>query len=176
MKPCLTVDKLALVSKIILDQRVLELRRENEELKLKLFWKDHSQLELKTAMANGNNFSPSAPKCTCLPCTVSGRLDADVESDNTYDCRFKPWFEQKLNDCDMTVGHDASLRIDHDLICPINGVIDCDCHLVNFARGDWVWVSYGKRVWAAKTTSDPELQKLQQLFSLLNEDESVNSD
>ena len=147
-----TVDKLALVSKIILDQRVLELRSENEELKLKLFWKDHNKSSLKEAMANGNNYCPSAPKCTCLSCVVSGRIEEEVESEDAGDCRFKPWFEQKLNDCGMTVGHDASLRIDNSLIDAVNGVIDCDCHFVNFARCDWFFFSYGKKLWAAKTT------------------------
>ena len=32
------VDRLALVSKILLDQRFLELKRENERLTLSLFW------------------------------------------------------------------------------------------------------------------------------------------
>ena len=44
------VERLALVSKILFDTRLLELKRENEALKLKLFWKEHNPSHLKAAM------------------------------------------------------------------------------------------------------------------------------
>ena len=47
-----SVDRLALVCKVLLDARFLELKRENERLKLSLFWVDHSINTLKKLMAH----------------------------------------------------------------------------------------------------------------------------
>jgi hypothetical protein len=46
------VDRLALVSKVLLDSRFLELKRKNERLTLSLFWVDHSINTLKKLMCH----------------------------------------------------------------------------------------------------------------------------
>lgn len=56
------VERLSLVAKVLMDTRLLELKRENEELKLKLFWKDHNPSMLKQAMAVANTVE-GGPRC-----------------------------------------------------------------------------------------------------------------
>jgi len=41
------VERLSVVSKILFDMRLLELKCENEDLKLKLFWKENGPSMLK---------------------------------------------------------------------------------------------------------------------------------
>jgi hypothetical protein len=50
------VDKLALVSKVLLDQRFLELKQENEQLKLQLFWKEYNMFRLVKLISMANRY------------------------------------------------------------------------------------------------------------------------
>ena len=59
------VERLSLVAKVLMDTRLLELKRENEELKLKLFWKEHNPSMLRQAMAAANKID-GGPRCACL--------------------------------------------------------------------------------------------------------------
>ncbi len=52
------IERLAAVSKILFDTRLFELRRENEALKLKLFWKEHSPRMLRDCMSHANHLGP----------------------------------------------------------------------------------------------------------------------
>jgi hypothetical protein len=120
------VERLALVAKVLMDTRLLELKRENEALKLQLFWRDHNPSMLRQAMAAANMVE-GGPRCACLACIVGGRC-ADgtrgfapypvaAEYDfqlvmSTYDrchlrCQFKPWFEAQIREAGMRVGVDA---------------------------------------------------------------------
>jgi hypothetical protein len=118
------VHRLALVSKLLLDREVIQLRAENERLRLELFWRDHNVEQLGKTMAAANQ-STKGPRCACLVCAISGRRDPDLDqmepSDNEpapessddedtmgvsvdeaepgcggWDagCKFKPWFEE----------------------------------------------------------------------------------
>ncbi len=56
------VERLTVVCKVLLDTRVLELRRENETLRIQLFWKDHGPESLKAAM-RATNGAADGPGC-----------------------------------------------------------------------------------------------------------------
>ncbi len=121
------VHRLALVSKLLLDREVIQLRAENERLRLELFWKDHTVEKLREAMVAANQ-SNMGPKCACMVCAISGRRDPDhdlmepsddepaQESSDDEDtmgvsvdeaepggggwnsgCKFKPWFETYIS-------------------------------------------------------------------------------
>jgi len=172
MNSAMHLDKLALVSRLILDQRVIDLRRENEELKMKLFWKDYSVCDLEKVMRCGNIFAHSAPKCNCAECSWAERMDIRMVEDKHANCTFKPWFEMKIKECGMTVGYDCSGLIkNHE--SRLAGVYEADCHFVS-VTGDWNCFSYGRKLWGAQTTADPELQKLRELFCILTKDEDIS--
>jgi hypothetical protein len=114
------VESLSIVCKVLLDMRLLELRRENEALKLEqkqatdalklqVFWLQHDDLKLKQHLAWANDCD-TGPGCCCAGCYWNGRFDyADepkaIESD--VNCTFVPWFEARIVDFGLTssVGH-----------------------------------------------------------------------
>jgi hypothetical protein len=124
------VERLSIVSKVLFDSRLIELRRENEalrleqkriidavkleqkstidKLKLKVFWMAHDHLKLQEHLAMANN-SDDGPKCCCANCYWNGRfgLDPDKRVLPGVNCTFIPWFENEITDFDMTssVGH-----------------------------------------------------------------------
>ena len=170
------IDKLIFVSKMFADQRVSELLAENKELKLQLFWKDHSTTKLKAAMSFANQKS-GGPGCNCLACAVSGRKDENngIEAAG-FDCTFKPYFDSLLLEyglVSMNCGGNWVSRPQHvSDDTPYSFVFDSNCHLVQMGRDDWFHFTYGARFWKAKSVCDPELLKLYNLFSKLEEDDN----
>jgi hypothetical protein len=165
------VEKVIFTCKILLDQRVIELKKENELLKLKLFWAKHNSDYLKEAMACWNQ-DISGPRCACLACVTSGRASDDdiLEEGNnsgTFNCTFKPDFEQKITECGMTFGSNFNNRLDGSIVDDQNLVFDVDCHFANVARADWNCWTYGLKLYNAKSVEDPELKKLVALFNTL---------
>jgi len=166
-----SLDRLALVSKIMLDERVIALRKENELLRLQLFWKQHCNSELKRLMEQANQ---SGPNCSCLSCAISGRADPEGGPILPWgsSCTFKPWFENLLARCDMAcvVGVGAEPITQH-MSCECgNWVYNVDAHFHHLARGDWVAWVYGAKLWKAQSANDPELLKLKRLFEILEAD------
>ena len=163
------VERLTLVSKILFDTRLLELKRENEALQLKLFWKEYSNKELDVAMAVANE-TDGGPQCSCLGCVVSGRY-VTRDLPERKPCTFKPWFEQVLQDHDMSIGHhlpDVPVWVDGSVVDSHNDVLDDDQHFTNLGSDDWVRWTYGSKLWKATSVHDPELAKLESLFRTLH--------
>jgi hypothetical protein len=168
------IERLSLVAKVLMDTRLLELKRENEELKLTLFWKEHNPCMLKQAMRGANARGPS---CACLACIVGGRCDsgtlgyAPYQFVQEYDehtvctpsdrchvrCQFKPFFEQAIAEQGMSV------RVG----VPDMHLLDDGHHFSNMRRADWNTFAYGSRLWKAASVTDTELIKLKGLFHAL---------
>ena len=183
------VERLSLVCKVLMDTRLQELKRENEALKLQLFWKEHNPCMLKRAMAVANE-SEAGPRCACLACIVGGRCAdgtlgfapypfAHVYEEqlvmSTHDrchlrCQFKPWFEGKIRGSGMSVREvPVSVWVDSGVVNDGHGVSDEGHHFINLGRVDWnAWV-YGPRLCKAASAADPELAKLRRLFLALVE-------
>ena len=173
------VERLSLVAKVLMDSRLLELKRENEELRLKLFWKDHSPSMLKAAMAAANKVA-SGPQCACLACIVGGRCEegtrgfAPYPFAHMYDeqlvmshcdrchlrCQFKPWFEERIREAGMTVSMESSLPAG-------DGVRDEGQHFSNLGIADWNTWLYGWRICRASSVANEDLVKLKLLFEML---------
>ena len=157
------------VSKLFRDARFEELCKENAQLRLQLFWKDHNVQMLKTAMDFANS-SDKSPKCNCLNCALCGRMDEDDVYDDAKKCAFTPWFEAKIAECGLTYGYENQESTEQEHMSN-KGIYVCniDCHLVKDPThdGDWGSFTYGSRLWKAKTVNDPELKKLEKLFELL---------
>ena len=167
-----SLDRLVTVSKIFRDARFEQICKENAELRLQLFWKDHNTQMLEDAMRHANNWEKS-PKCNCWKCSLSGRKDDDVEVDELKTCEFIPWFEEKITACDLTIGYvQMGSTSKYHMSNNLNPVWDVDCHFVKIVMmgGDWSAFTYGSKLWDAKTVNDPELRKLEKLFKLLDQE------
>jgi len=157
------VERLSLVAKWLMDTRLLELKRENEELKLKLFWRDHNPSMLQQAMAAANTVD-GGPRCACLACILGGRCANGTRGFAPYPfvpeyerchlrCQFQPWFETQIGEAGMRVG--------------VGALRDDGRHFSNLGSADWnEWV-YGSRLRQASSAADPELGKLRRLFRAL---------
>jgi hypothetical protein len=175
------VDRLALVSKVLLNSRFLELKRENEDLKLRLLWVDYSINTLKKFMCWANNRS-SGPRCRCSRCMCVKRsrpsiLDGYDDEAEDEECKFGPWFEKIVQEHGLSFALSGS--DDACACCAIDREFypkpDVNAHFLlrdskHVPVTTWVnWV-YGAKVWKAQTTQDPELLKLKALFETVRYD------
>ena len=184
------VERLSLVAKVLMDTRLLELKRENEELKLKLFWKDHNPSMLKKTMAAANK-AEGGPRCACLACIVGGRCVNGTQGFAPYPfvheydhhfvlsahdrchlrCQFKPWFEERIRESGMSVrDRPSSVWVDNadgGVVGDGAGVMDDGHHFIHMGRVDWNAWGYGSRLWKASSVADQELGKLKALFETL---------
>ena len=176
------VDRLAVVSKILLDARFLELKRENERLTLSLFWIDHSVNTLRHLTNYANN-KRGGPRCHCRCCVRANRyrpciLDGydDEIGDRDDECRFGPWFEKTVQEHGLSFASSSDNNIwpcGVDREC--NPMPDVHAHFVLFPTqrapatswGTWV---YGAKLWKAQTTQDAGLLQLTALFKTLSDD------
>jgi len=164
------IDKLSLVTKVLMDRRFLEMKEENEALKLKEFWHKHKVKRLKYAMEAGNLIT--GPKCKCISCFNEGFAgEIEIEDVQQRVCGFKPWFVKKVIDCGLTIGaHTGELNRAAHMSCTSGPVYTCDYHILSFDYDNsrsWSSTTYGTKLWKAKSVSDPELQKLVALFEAI---------
>ena len=158
------VERLAMVCKVLLDLRLLALRREHETLKLerkqttdalriKVFWLHHDDLKLKQHLAWAND-SDAGPQCCCNGCYWNGRFDYTdspkaVEAD--VDCTFVPWFQSEVVKFGMTssVGHG----------------MDVTTHFAVHEDGE---VEFARWLLDIATCEHPEQRKVAALFAHLS--------
>ena len=153
-----------------MDARLLALRRQNEELRLELFWTAHSVQMLQSAMKKANTGYERSIRCRCWKCSLAGIMDGTVV-DRNITCKFIPWLGAKINECgliyeDMPPQHSHTTHMSDSSGC----VCDVDSHFVDSAAmGVYMYkFTYGSKFWKAKTVDNPELKKLKKLFQLIN--------
>jgi hypothetical protein len=105
-----SVDKFLVVSKLLIDKRLEELVKENQELRLSLFWEKHSQSRLMELMKHANRSEyMGGIGCNCFHCETVGRMDiywhqaADMQSD----CYFSSYLEGLLLSYGLSVANDG---------------------------------------------------------------------
>jgi hypothetical protein len=165
----LSVSKLFNDSHIpLLYKKIKELEEENEKLKLEVLWRDRSVSNLRQAMRGSNILNI---QCNCQSCEVAGRTDEYMVIDNDKTCTFVPWFMETMTSLGLTTGPILcdTRRYEH-ISDRFNCSWDVNCHIVCFGRRDFVHFSYGKKLLDAKNVNDPEIMKLQKLFSILDPD------
>ncbi|MBV5267685.1 MAG: hypothetical protein JZU67_04105 [Burkholderiaceae bacterium] len=174
------VERLSIVSKVLFDSRLLELRRENETLrleqertieavkleqksridalKLKVFWLQHDDLKLKEHLEMANNLY-DGPNCCCVGCYWNGRfgLNPDKRVLPGVNCTFMPWFENEIVDFGMTssVGHYTEVT-------------------THFATNAWGDCDLGRWILQIPTCEHPELRKVYELLSYFRELAQIN--
>lgn len=156
------LERLALTCRRFCDAQIIELRRENERLKLALFWKRYSvdmlQKQLYEFRATGYCFH-----CYCPSCRANGRMSLDEDDNADYvalpmyithtKCQYKPWFVGYIEDMDMRVAYGVDYGLDFE-------------HFRLFGTEDWFW-GYGARLLNARSVHDPDLRKLEYMFDNL---------
>jgi hypothetical protein len=168
------VERLSIVSKVLFDSRLMELRRENEALrleqkravdtvkleqkhtidtlKLKVFWSQHDDLHLRQHLAWAND-SSTGPNCCCGGCYWNGRFDYTETPKPVYpymECRFMPWFENEI----VQFGLTSSVR---------HG----NAHTTHFALHHEGQCEFARWLLQITTCEHPELRKVHELFSHL---------
>ena len=90
-----SIDKLAVTSRLLYDVRVLEQRREIEQLKMKLLFRDYRPEVMKNLVKDYNYWNT---KCKCTGCEQAGRTHAFAEGHGieSAKCLFGPWFDEHL--------------------------------------------------------------------------------
>ena len=158
------VDLLALASNAFMDTRFLELRNENERLKLERFWQSYGPDKF-TLQLSSFHWRACLFHCGCVSCVENDRFapmapyPRDENEEEWYareyankrweHCEYLPWFVEFLNDVERYVGE---LNFEHI-----------------FIEGDsleWSW-GYGPKFLNARTVADPELRKLETIFDEL---------
>ena len=154
------VDLLALASKAFMDTRFLELKNENERLKLERFWQSYGPDKFSKQLSSFH-WRTCWFRCGCVSCIEHNRFepmapyppDEDETAyyeNKTWDvCEYRPWFDEFLDDLERDVGEISTEHI--------------------FFKGDsleWFW-GYGPKFLNARTVADPELRKLENIFDEL---------
>ena len=179
--------RLCTVSKILYDSELMATRKENEALKLSLFWTKYGAYKLTAAIRVRNQMNEDEPfNCNCINCLHARRYSCsdDISSDDEMEtCGFEPLFKAKLRELDMTF---AVIPMTMDIPRPNHEcaaglrygreTVDVDAHIAvngfDSRRGDpeaadWGNFTYGAKLFKATTVSDPELKKLERLFEWL---------
>src|SRR5436190_19468267 len=89
------IDMLIVCTHPLYDVRISELRNENMELRLKLFWAIHTKHKLVNLIQQHGHIV----NCGCLACHVGQRTSS--EEIETV-CRWQPLFESIIAECDLT--------------------------------------------------------------------------
>ena len=150
---------------------LLELQRENETLKLRLFWEKYGPDKLKAVMRLVNEQDWMG--CICLACIQSDRHERGcrrIDASNDGPCKFKPQFEYELREHDMSFAcglPHVPIWVDGSVVNSRNNVLDDGHHFTNLGSHDWVSWTYGSKLWKATSVDDPELAKLKSLFETL---------
>jgi hypothetical protein len=156
------VERLALVSKVLLDSRLCELKSENEALRLQVFWLQHSFDNLSQRM-QWANCSHNGPFCTCHDCLQSGRFHSAYAGPGidrcVYKCTFKPFFECLIAQCGMSVGYGETDTHTHFRCIESNAC----------PRVSWYTWQYGSSLTCARTSTNADLCKLKHLFQVLGD-------
>jgi len=176
-----SVDRLAVVCRILLDERICTLRKEVEKLQLELFWKDHDVEALNRAMAYAND--GEAEVCVCYACL---RVRIDWSDDNWIEdkveavqqrfpppassCRFKQRFDACTAKHGLTAMYMNGDEYYQSCMTHRNeaGFHNVDCHFI-MCSTSFRCLSFGRKFYQKSSRNDPELVKLSNLAKELRD-------
>jgi hypothetical protein len=173
------LDRLASVSRILFDVRILELNKEIRQLKHALAVRTYGPRELNLALADANS-TGLVPVCTCEGCLLERRFDgaglgelnrtfAGYDETPNRVCLLLRCVILRLEELGLT-WMQSPKRFD-------NYYPDLDCHIVIETNEMCIWTAaFGRRLAGGSEhllQEDPDFQKLKELFELLLEGESA---
>jgi len=174
-----SIDKLALTCRVLYDQRVLELRKEIETLKVKYFFRVYTSNFLKDAMFELNIYNID---CSCRGCKTAGRMYDCYGADEEAACTFGPWFDNVLHERGFVVLRHKDLKYDFcdgpfdmnelfELPSFVTFDDDIDCHLfegpmANKGTTDVRWgeVGIGEGLWSVESINNEWIKKFERIF------------
>ena len=179
-----SIDKLALTSRLLYDERVLEQRKEIELLKVKLFFRDYTHAFLLQAMRQLNYANI---KCKCSGCRKAQRTYPVETEDTEAVCTFGPWFDSVLHGRGLVVLRkdkweeedcDGPYEDENDKISEeFTGAFffsHGDCHLVEKPDNHsgmeydpsvrWGEICIGKRLWKVPSIDNPQIRQFERVF------------
>lgn len=173
-------DALYLASKILADRRVLDLRREKEALKLRLFWTEHDLRSLFFAL-DELTFATTACRCSAVGDACSERIFCNSFS---WSEKWTLKLDRHLSTilhliarCDMEVialpDEDFSVRevrvehIKEHRLEQADTCVDQDSHFVVCILNGVLHLWFGNKLHSCTHVGDPELVKLSRFFNLL---------
>lgn len=168
------LDRLALCSKIMFDNRILQQREEIELLRLRIFWLENGYEAMKIAMYNFNNMV--VEMCECFWCCCADRLDREdyehIEMDH-FNCRFKTAFENLMTKYGLTWTNDPGNNLVIDVVndrWPVHSkCTDVNAHFQNSGHEHWTSWKFGVKLCKATSVHDPEIKKYKKFMDALNE-------
>ena len=176
-----SVDRLAVVCRILLDERVCTLRKEVEKLQLELFWKDHDVEALNRAMAYANDGQWVVCECyACLRVRLYWPDDSWIEDKvqavqqrfppPASSCTFKPRFDACIAKHGLTAMYMNGGEFYQSCMTHRNeaGFHDVDCHFI-MCSTSFRCLSFGRKFYQKSSRNDPELVKLSNLAKELRD-------
>lgn len=134
------IDKLIVCTQALYDARISELRRENELLKLRLFWASEGKLK------NLIRYHGCTINCGCVACHVGNRTNSMATE---RACRWQPIFEKIIKECDLSC---SSGGPGDEKFYGMN-IMDTKTYLCSGLKGDWVsFVGFGEKFKTASIT------------------------
>jgi hypothetical protein len=168
------LDRLASVSRMLFDGRILEMQKEMRDLKHQLAVKTYGPRELNLALADANS-TGLVPVCTCKGCLLEQRFDladlneiihtfAGCDEPPNRECLLLRCFLMGLEELGLT-WMQAPARFD-------NHYPDLDYHIVIETDEMCIWTAaFGRRFSCEHLQEHPDFPKLKDLFELLLENE-----
>ena len=157
-----SIDKLALVSRVLFEQRIIDQRKEIDALCLELFLRDFKRSKFMKRMSLANVIHK---KCACSRCEgiFLTNLIIPEEAVHLAECILCPWMEEQIFKCGMVA---VSKTGDHSAArgCLTSGLYSDSHFVIDYESGEFY---FGERLWGATTTKSPELDKLLRLFGLM---------
>ncbi len=168
------LDKLACVSRLMFDQRVLDLRKENEELLSQLAWHEYSVKELRErlALANQENLGGF---CHCCDCFESKRFDTACGFFKYYP---KKWEDEECIIKKRLIFHAERLGFD---VVKMNHLYHSDLpktsHIIIWNDTETaLWnMQYGPKLDQKDFHKNSMLGKLKELFQILDDENFFNN-
>lgn len=138
------------------------LRKELARLKLEIFWSSDDYTDPQELMESFN----WEIGCACNACRQGDRYNnsrGGMLNDGTDDCLWQPAFERQLDKFGLILSPgEGEVEYDKDTMAPgLNGVTmdRVDAHLAYTGRPGRSDLAIGRKVWAAKSVDDPEIQR-----------------
>ena len=180
------LDRLATVSRLFFEQRVVDLRKENEKLKSQNAWHELGPEALQRALLIAS-YTYTPVTCACRACWKARRFDTEYESMEHIMAEFRRGETREcvIKECLMIHAHKVGLSVVTrqetvlpDTLDPESFVREArriydrcpDAHLELWNQCDGGWeIFYGSKFASAQFHTNPDLGKLQELFEIITD-------